>query len=160
MSLLEPSLSKLRYIALEDIWEKSRVSSNDCGLVATWTTYLTRDLPQEMQNPLFTGTPSAAALAMQGENANSSEKIWKDVGFRAIGSSKYVGSSTDNSHPSKAISALDDYRRPCVLRRDQQHECRVYPYDGALARASDSVTLRKCLQDLPTNDPRWHAIGA
>ena len=72
-----------------------------------------------MQSPFFAGPPSAAALAMCEEMQRSSENFWRAVGFRAIGNSEYVGFSADESHPSQAISALDDYRRPSALRRNQ-----------------------------------------
>ena len=148
---------------VQDIWAKARASSSDCELAAAWTTYLTRGLPPEMQSPFFAGPPSAAALAMCEEMQRSSENFWRAVGFRAIGNSAYVGFSADESHPSKAISALDGYRRPSALRRNQQCEDQVCPYDDALARASDSEILaemKKRLQDLPSNNSRWLAVDA
>lgn len=139
------------------VWEQAQGMAPDCDFAIVQATYLnTRDVEAKGKSLL-----NDEAEAFYNDLQVSAEDFYRAVGFRRIGSSFYFALSKDPSHPSRSLSAADDYRRPLALRSASTADDQVYPYDNDIIQADDSETtklLETRLVDHSFTEPAWLSV--
>lgn len=131
-----------------DIWNQALRKVTDCSFAVTWASVL--------NNRDFDVADDDVVEKLQG----SVEDFWRSVGFRRVGSSPWFAKIQDSTHPSLALGAAEDYRRPFALRRAPLQEGQEHPFRNAMLNASDEMTLaslKSRLRSNAANDPLWLA---
>lgn len=139
---------------VEQVWDAAQGMVDDCEFAIAFATYNHTRIIEE----------TGDSLALKGRETfysklqRSAEDFWHAIGFRRIGSSSYFARANDASHPSKSLSAEDDYVRLLILRSSSSESDQIFQYDQAILEANDSETLellRARLLVYSATDPVW-----
>lgn len=139
---------------VEDTWEQAQRLTDNCDFAIVWVAYLDPHAIDREASQL-----SIDQVSELKSNAHGvSEDFWRSLGFRRIGSSTWFARAKDPAHPSNALNANNDYRRPSALGSQSMQFDQLWPYDSAILQATDAATLsllRLRLASTPASDPRW-----
>lgn len=85
-------------------------------------------------------------------------RFWRIFGFRRIGSSRWLGFTPDQNHPSHAIAPEQDFDLPSFSRQPLTPEMASLAKDLSMIDDKACLTrLKSIYNGIPSNDPRWQA---
>lgn len=139
---------------VEQVWDAAQGMVDYCEFAIAFATYNNTRTVEETGDALAPKDQEVFYNNLQ----RSAENFWYVIGFRCIGSSSYFAHAKNPSHPSKSLSAEDNYVRPLILRSSSSESDQVFPYDQAMLEANDCETLellRARLLIHSATDPVW-----
>jgi len=85
-----------------------------------------------------------------------SQRFWRSLGFRRIGSSCWFGFASNPDHPSHLLAAADDYNLPALLPQTSYPEMECLLKNRPELGDIDFVgELGRIFENAATDDPRW-----
>ncbi|KAL8730545.1 MAG: hypothetical protein Q9166_003999 [cf. Caloplaca sp. 2 TL-2023] len=118
---------------VDEIWEKARSLYPDLQHAIVWATHLNSNA---LDTTTAEMTPDAARSMRDGLHL-AVEEFFKAMSFRRIGSSPWFARTEDPVHPSRALAASKDYKRPLALHLPAFKEGQLYPYDATMLMSEE-----------------------
>ena len=97
---------------VQNIWATAQSTNSDCMFAMARVNYLKNGTVRDTREELA----CREVHSFDGRLLEVTENFWRAMGFRRIGCSSYFGLAKDSSHPSRSLSASEDYNPPLALR--------------------------------------------
>ena len=169
-------LDKGPILLIESIYVHQRHRRNGVGrrlVYAIWLEALVRKkdlefvlvrsrLTDARGNQLVTNTATPQHMEMEKDV----DAFWTTLGFRRVGSTAFLGFTSNPSHLSKRLPAsypgyTVDWRRPYCLNHSQTFKNQEYPYSPSVRKQTDEQTLeitQRRIDEIDNDDPRWKVV--